>query len=581
MRSSLLSSLGAVLSLGVSGALANVVCDTTLGERANSANTAVQNAASPSLAEETKTCIEQACAAREAGQFLSRPCGPVVLAITHVDSALPDVAACVSHFTSIVDQCIVTGRVQTGTSVTDDAVYEIYVPTEEGNIQQRGVDVDDDDLDYEDFLAERDDEDEDEDEGEEDDDDDDDDSSLQSRGIEKRARSKGASRTSSRTKSRTKTRPKTKPKTKKTKAKKTKAKKAKKTKTKGKKKTKAKAKGKKKQQACKNPNAKSKGKKGTTKTKTGKKPKKTVRDVIDGYLPQLFRRTSPHGSSSSRSSGSSHSSSSSGQACAQPDVTPWYKVQQLHAQVKHWRFKTREGWQHEITERRVLDVMRQMHRKGKLDVIQMKRAHTSIIGEPDGRTDPHRERARSGSYMLVNGGFFIMGGATNMRFDVNGQTLDARQYSHYSVGRTTSTQLAVPIPPSQEHHYRKLQGDDGSYLYSGPTIKSRLDLNSPELKYRDSSGHSSAYTRIPGGVATSDQPNERVVTVTLSNGDKYFGVNIRSAHAAINLDGGGSIYLSWNHGRREYVIAGGNLNGQTPATIASPRIVTNMVRFDV
>lgn len=127
-----------------------------------------------------------------------------------------------------------------------------------------------------------------------------------------------------------------------------------------------------------------------------------------------------------------------------------------------------------------------------------------------------------------------------------------------------------------------------------------------------SAGRSTAYTRIPGGVATANQPNERLVFAKLADGRKYLFVYTAASRGLgmdlnemrdliktflqeyagvtnlgmqtrqlLNLDGGGSIYVSFVDRGRVYVIAGGNLGGVTPATIPSPRRVTNMVKFAV
>jgi hypothetical protein len=63
--------------------------------------------------------------------------------------------------------------------------------------------------------------------------------------------------------------------------------------------------------------------------------------------------------------------------------------------------------------------------------------------------------------------------------------------------------------------------------------------------------------------------------------DHYYRFNIRHAHQVLQLDGGGSIYVSCVNRGREYVIARGNINGATPATIPNPRVVTTMVKYTV
>ena len=288
MRYSLLPTLGALLSLGVSGVSANVVCDTELNLNINSTSTALA----------AKDCIARACADRVAGHNVQEHCGSVIFAVTHVDSSLPDVAKCISQFNSIVDQCITSGLASTGTVADKQAIYEIY---EAGGVdlQARGLDqyLDDDDLDFEDIVWENDlearfSEEDDEEEG------------LEEHELEKRVKV-----------------PKKKAGTKVKTRKGTTRKGTTKTKTPNKKGTKAKTDAKKKkqqQQQCQAP-PKGKGKTGTKNPKTGAttKPKsgstKVTRDDVES--PQLFRRAggSSRGSSSSGSSrGSSSGHSSSG-----------------------------------------------------------------------------------------------------------------------------------------------------------------------------------------------------------------------------------------------------------------------------
>ncbi|KAF2714312.1 hypothetical protein K504DRAFT_496246 [Pleomassaria siparia CBS 279.74] len=342
-------------------------------------------------------------------------------------------------------------------------------------------------------------------------------------------------------------------------------------------------KSKKPQQDCGKTNGKGQARKNG---KDKKKGKKTIRDVLDDFVPQ------------------SPSSSEAGISCSLPDITKFYKEQELEQnRVIHYRFQKRTGWSDAVTAERVLAVLEKMKVDGKFDVIKMEKAATFCVGKSNGGTNPHDEAKKQGQYILANGGFFIMLTTTNMQSDVGGDPLDAKAYAYYSVGPASSTQNNVSIPPSQKEYYRKLQGDDGSFLWSGPKLESRLDLSQPELKYKG------VYRRIPGGVATAKSPNERLVTAKLADGTKflfaytsdrnggvnlnlmrelikiflenYEQVNIRSATQVLNLDGGGSIYVSWNKGGEEYVIAAGNIHGQTPETVPRPRTVTTMVKFSV
>jgi hypothetical protein len=142
-RYSLLPTLGAIASLGVLRVFADVVCDKGLDHSINSTATAII----------AKDCIERACYARVASQNVAEECGSVIFAITHISSSLPDVATCKSQFSSIADQCIVSGVAQTGTVATKQAIHEILLTGGEDLEARRVSDfLADDDLDWEDIV---------------------------------------------------------------------------------------------------------------------------------------------------------------------------------------------------------------------------------------------------------------------------------------------------------------------------------------------------------------------------------------------------------------------------------------------
>lgn len=233
-----------------------------------------------------------------------------------------------------------------------------------------------------------------------------------------------------------------------------------------------------------------------------------------------------------------------------------------------------------------------MKRNGKLDVIRVMNADLSVVGNPTGGTSPHEFARGRGDYLLSNGGFFVMGG----------------QDAYSSVGQSSSTPNSVNIPAAYNQHYDELRGEDNTFLWSGPSLRTSLNLNAAEFQYRDAQGQQTATSRVAGSLAHASQPNERLVIVTLPNGNKYLfiytttrrrdGVTVNKMRALIetflrefhhvtlaqtsqvlNLDGGGSMYVSWNHGRRERVIAGGSNRDETPNQVADPRRVANLLRI--
>src|SRR4051812_40203927 len=116
MRSILLPTLGAVLSLGASGAFASVICDTKHGPGINSTDASIPSARL--LAEVTKHCIKGVCATGGNEGLITEHCGPVMLTITHLGAPLSDVRDCIGQFGSIIDQCITTKGVHGGISQT-------------------------------------------------------------------------------------------------------------------------------------------------------------------------------------------------------------------------------------------------------------------------------------------------------------------------------------------------------------------------------------------------------------------------------------------------------------------------------
>ncbi|KAF2691411.1 hypothetical protein K458DRAFT_397905 [Lentithecium fluviatile CBS 122367] len=279
---------------------------------------------------------------------------------------------------------------------------------------------------------------------------------------------------------------------------------------------------------------------------------------------------------------------------AEPDVTRWYRNTDFQPnRVTWWSFNSRNSLRRALgNQSRARPFLTAMRMNGKLDVISVTNVDLSVVGILTGGTSPHQFAGRTGSYLLSNSGFFVMGG----------------QNAYSSVERTSSTPNSVNIPTDYNRHYEELKGRDDTFLWSGPSLKMPLKLKDPEFWYRDAQGQQTATSRVPGSLAHANQPNERLVIVTLPNGNKYLfvytttrtgdGVNVNQMRAvietflreffrttlaqtsqALNLDGGGSLYVSWNQGGREQVIATGSNRDGTPNQVANPRRATNLLKI--
>lgn len=265
----------------------------------------------------------------------------------------------------------------------------------------------------------------------------------------------------------------------------------------------------------------------------------------------------------------------------------WYEeTPLLRKTATWWRFNSVDGWGCKIpAQQREYKVLEKMKPTIKFDVIEVKSGNLQIVGNPTDGSPPEDFASKRGNYLLTNAGFFTM------------------DKTHRSVGPTSSTRKMVPIPPEYKEYYEKVTGEDGSYLWSGPSLTRNLDLlNGDEFNFFDPN-----YSNMYGSLAHAGQPNERLVLVKLKNGDKYmfvytadkprrseskgggihpgngqtinemrelilfwfvqFKPEVRASSMTqfVNLDGGGSLYVSWNErGKRERKIARGSIEDETP-----------------
>ena len=301
------------------------------------------------------------------------------------------------------------------------------------------------------------------------------------------------------------------------------------------------------------------------------------------------------------------------------DLAKVFKFQRLGQRktVTHYTFESKVGWKDlvpQVQRPKIHGVMSKMPYMGKLDVIVLGRvAQTSVVGSTQGKTNPHEYEHGDGTYLLTNGGFFVTAPKAHekrpctLKQDWNGDRFDQEECKFYSVGPASSWPNFFPVPSSQERYYRELKGEDGTFLSSGPTMKVPLDLSRRELKWEP------PYCNVViGGVHTSGDPNKRLVHVVLPNGTKiifvytctnrflygcdinrmrgiidtflrmYYKTPIAKTQVALNLDGGSSIYVSWNEkGRRPKLIAVGSLETKVPLKVKRPKRVTNLIKFIV
>lgn len=332
MWAALLAGFGVILNLGASGADANIICDTKPALAVTTTSTA------GGLQDATKDCIELFCTTRlkagETGGFFTDRCGQVVLTITHVDdaSAQSDIEGCVTHFGDLVDQCIATKSVRGGTLLIGEVLYEAYVVNEEEKgIQGKGI------------LSE---------ENEK--------PTLRVRHVEEVQLQVRKSKAKNKPDLAAKPKPATKPKP------------APKPKSTPKASPTPKLKPSKPQQDC-------DGKKNNN-SNNNKNGKKTIRDVLDGFLPHILHRTPPPQDEAS---------------CALPATVHYQRKVLETGKVWQYTFDSSAGWEKAIKEEKVRSVLTKMNQDGKLTVVTMKGAQSYCVGDPEGRTSPYNLAVQS------------------------------------------------------------------------------------------------------------------------------------------------------------------------------------------
>lgn len=189
-----------------------------------------------------------------------------------------------------------------------------------------------------------------------------------------------------------------------------------------------------------------------------------------------------------------------------------------------------------------------------------------VVGDPKTSLDPADWPVGQGSYLLTNGGFYIM--EKDLKDDL-------------PIGKTSLRPDYAPIPEAYEEYYKELRDGD-QFLWSGPSLKDPLPLKDPRFIYPNH--------RVQGSLNHAGSSNERLAVAFVGQ-DKYVfthmaddrfengvnmnelrtlideflkayggpGASVMHASTVLNLDGGGSTYMAWREGGIEqHVIARGD-----------------------
>ncbi|KAK1957256.1 hypothetical protein LY78DRAFT_686356 [Colletotrichum sublineola] len=326
--------------------------------------------------------------------------------------------------------------------------------------------------------------------------------------------------------------------------------------------------------------------------------------------------------------------SSYGAAQANPPIYQHYDV----GSAKAYHFRTTENWAEDKHVRRsakIQSIMQKMHPNGLFTAVVMPKTAMSIVGERDGGTvipsyffknvEPDKD------YIFIEGGFFIkparddlnVNADKDLRLDVDQPLLpqaEITRMGYWPVGRSSIKPGYVNPPKLDRPWYHKLTGDDGSYFYAAPSLKGDNSFDytkHKQLRYfiDEDRKHRTIESSTPGGLATSNQPNERAAAMELPDKTRvvfaynsgrddglrihewqelidtftreYFNKGVSESTFTLNLDGGGSIYIGWVRNDECKVLALGGTQGKLPALPYSPpsgkkhRPIATMVKFEL
>ncbi|EFQ36793.1 hypothetical protein CGRA01v4_04131 [Colletotrichum graminicola] len=321
---------------------------------------------------------------------------------------------------------------------------------------------------------------------------------------------------------------------------------------------------------------------------------------------------------------------------AQPSA-PIYQHYDIGS-AKAYHFRTTENWAKDNDVRgsaKIQSIMQKMHLNGLFTAVVMPKTAMSIVGEREGSTvipsyffkhvEPNKD------YIFIDGGFFIKparddpksNADKNLRLDVDKPLLSPAEISrmgYWTVGRSTIKPGYVEPPKADRPWYHKFTGDDGSYFYTAPSLKGDDSLDytkHQQLRYflDNDRKHRSIESSTPGGLATSNQPNERAAAMELPDKTRvvfaynsgrpeglridewqklidtfsreYLGKGVGESKFTLNLDGGGSIYIGWVRNNECKLLALGGIEGKLPALPYLPpsskthRPMATMVKFEL
>ncbi|KAJ4299160.1 hypothetical protein N0V90_004404 [Kalmusia sp. IMI 367209] len=307
------------------------------------------------------------------------------------------------------------------------------------------------------------------------------------------------------------------------------------------------------------------------------KGKKTVRDLVEDYLPKVLSsvilpRTpvgSRPGSSAGSRPGSPQGSDSDGCNNA------WFQRHELQRSKVEWfSFHTEEdGWESVLNpSHKARKILGHMPRHSKFDAVKLHRGNMQVVGYPTTSSLPEEWPKGTDSYLLTNGGFFDM---------------QKKLEDDKPIGPTSLRPDYVPIPDVYMEYYKELRDGD-QFLWAGPSLKTILPLHEKQFVYGN--------YPVPGSLNHAGSSNERLAVAFVGQ-DKYVfthmgndrtsngvdvnklralideflkayggaGASVSHASTVLNLDGGGSIWMSWRErGVEEYIIARGNGQDEGP-----------------
>ncbi|KAL8377895.1 hypothetical protein RB595_008535 [Gaeumannomyces hyphopodioides] len=283
-----------------------------------------------------------------------------------------------------------------------------------------------------------------------------------------------------------------------------------------------------------------------------------------------------------------------GTLCALATPAAYQSLNLDGSQATLHQFSSYGSWETDSTSKspgaaKVLATMTKDGRKnGVFTAIVMRGAKTSIRGPTkDVPVETPIDFAKNSAkqdddFVFTNGGFFRMSNDNRNGFSV-GPSLSA------------SNPRKVAIDERYKNDYKELKCDDGTFLWAAPSLKEPLNLQEPRFQYFEKGADgrftktSSIYAKIAGGLGHANQPNERLALVQTKQVKSYLdGTTIATTELALNLDGGGSLFVGYQSKGKAYLIVTGDQRGRAPVQVGlrdiaqlEYRAVANFVRHDL